>query len=511
LLLTVTVAPPLQAQSRIGAIAHIELPVLDLATGLLSSAPREAPLSGSAMSLGDHYEATSLSCSINVACPEGNDWFNEINSVVKISNGCTGVLVNNTREDELPYVLTVHHCEQPSVGDTVDWTFSFNYQSSTCADPDEPPVPQTIQGATVVAAQGGSYDFVLLQLSEGIPASFGVTHAGWSIENSASSGGVLISHPSQDIKKITIDDDSLVVGSTYWVADFDYGTVEGGSSGAPLFNDQHQVIGLVRGAITNSINYEECSGDGVNNEAKILFNNISGFWNLGAEGEHLSEFLDPESTGATVLSSLSGTGIFLPVELVSFEAMLDGNAVELYWQTASETVNAGFEIQSRDLIRAQATHTSPFERQEADWDKIAFVEGHGTTELPQAYRYRIENLEPGRHVFRLKQIDFDGTFEYHPEVEVIVEMVERFIVEPVYPNPFNPLAQFRFAVQRAQQVRVGLYDMLGRQVRVLYQGTPQAGQMHSVSIDGSDLPSGMYLVRVAGQSLVKTQTVTLLK
>ena len=90
-------------------------------------------------------------------------------------------------------------------------------------------------------------------------------------------------------------------------------------------------------------------------------------------------------------------------------------------------------------------------------------------------------------------------------------MIERFVVEPVYPNPFNPLAQFRFAVQRSQQVRVDLYDVLGRQVRVLYEGTPQAGQMHTVPIDGSDLPSGMYLVRVAGQSFVKAQTVTLLK
>ncbi len=182
--------------------------------------------------------------------------------------------------------------------------------------------------------------------------------------------------------------------------------------------------------------------------------------------------------------------------------MLDGNAVELHWQTASETNNAGFEIQSRN---------SKFEIRNFDWDVLAFVEGHGTTELPQAYHYRIENLEPGRHVFRLKQIDFDGTFEYHPEVEVTVEMVERFVVEPVYPNPFNPLAQFRFAVQRPQQVRVDLYDVLGRQVRTLYQGTPQTGQMQTVSIDGSDLPSGTYLVRIGGESFVQSQMVTLLK
>ena len=63
--------------------------------------------------------------------------------------------------------------------------------------------------------------------------------------------------------------------------------------------------------------------------------------------------------------------------------------------------------------------------------------------------------------FRLKQIDFDGTFEYHAEVEVVVEMVERFLVEAVYPNPFNPEASFRFAVRQTQPVRVELYDMFG--------------------------------------------------
>ena len=194
-------------------------------------------------------------------------------------------------------------------------------------------------------------------------------------------------------------------------------------------------------------------------------------------------------------------GVF-PVELTVFEALVDGADVLLAWETASETNNAGFEIQAR---------MSNIDILNDAWEAIDFVEGHGTTEFAQSYSYRVEDLAPGRHVFRLKQIDFDGTFEYHPEVEVVVEMVERFLVEPVYPNPFNPEAQFRFAVRQTQPVRVELYDMLGRQAKVLYEGVPQAGQMHTVRIDGSDLPSGLYLVRVAGTSFVKTQTVTLIK
>ena len=108
-------------------------------------------------------------------------------------------------------------------------------------------------------------------------------------------------------------------------------------------------------------------------------------------------------------------GGVLPVELTSFDVRLDGRDALLTWETASETNNAGFEIQ---LLSKNDGASSR-------WQALDFVEGRGTTELAQSYGYRVEELEPGRHVFRLKQIDFDGTFEYHPEVEVVVEMVER--------------------------------------------------------------------------------------
>lgn len=199
----------------------------------------------------------------------------------------------------------------------------------------------------------------------------------------------------------------------------------------------------------------------------------------------------PETSDDAIVLTL------LPVELTRFDAVLDAREALLTWETASETNNAGFEIQHRYL--------------DAAFEPLGFVEGYGTTEQPQAYRYRIDDLEPGRHAFRLRQIDFDGTFEYSPEVEVLVEMVERFVIEPVYPNPFNPEAQFRFALQREQQVRVDLYDMLGRRVKALYEGRPPAGQMHTVRIDGGTLPSGLYVVRVQGETFAETQQVLLLK
>ena len=195
-------------------------------------------------------------------------------------------------------------------------------------------------------------------------------------------------------------------------------------------------------------------------------------------------------------------GLALPVELVSFEARADGGTVLLRWETASEINNAGFEIHSKP---------GGSDADDEAWEGLGFVEGYGTTEVPRSYRFRVDDLDPGRYTFRLKQVDYDASFEYSPEVEVVVEMADQFIVEPAYPNPFNPEAQMRFAVNRRQVVRMDLYDVMGRQVQSLFEGPSPAGQIQTVRIDGSALPSGTYMVRLTGETFVDTQVVTLMK
>ena len=191
----------------------------------------------------------------------------------------------------------------------------------------------------------------------------------------------------------------------------------------------------------------------------------------------------------------------LPVELASFDALTDGNTVALSWTTLSETNNAGFEVQS----------LSKNDGASSQWEVLGFVEGVGTTLEAQNYTYRVDNLKPGRHVFRLKQVDYDGAFEYSAQVEVAVEMPDAYVVSPAYPNPFNPQASFSFGVRQAQQVTVELFNMLGQRVMTVYQGTPAAGATQSVQIDGSGLQSGMYLLRVQGENFVNTQVLTLIK
>ena len=272
----------------------------------------EAPHKGALMGSDEPYVPLALPCSINTRCREGRPWAYEAQAALRIVQGgfsCTGVLLNNTRRDRTPYVLSVNHCGGPAEGDTLDWVFQFNYRSAGCADPSQTPTPQSVSGAVVRAAQGNAADFALLELLEPIPKSYRVEYAGWSINDKVSkpgqvfsSYGVVIGHPRGDIMKITFEDDPIIdlpMLPFYWVATFDRGSIEVGSSGSPLFNDRRQVIGLVRGAY--QLDPNACSGPGGDdNRAIIAFPKLSYIWDLG-----VGAFLDPKG-GTTSLGPLRG-------------------------------------------------------------------------------------------------------------------------------------------------------------------------------------------------------------
>lgn len=186
----------------------------------------------------------------------------------------------------------------------------------------------------------------------------------------------------------------------------------------------------------------------------------------------------------------------IPVELVSFDAVTEGRTVHLAWKTASETNNAGFEVHHK--------HNGPFET-------IGFVEGHGTTNTPQSYRYMVNDLEAGAHTFRLKQVDFDGAFEFSPKVEIQIQMNAPYTLSAVYPNPASQTAQFTLAVRETQAVMVEVYDVTGRRVATLYQGTMEAGRTHQFELGGKQLANGFYLIRTNGEHFTTTRDLTLVK
>lgn len=188
----------------------------------------------------------------------------------------------------------------------------------------------------------------------------------------------------------------------------------------------------------------------------------------------------------------------LPVELVSFQALRDADTVYLSWRVASETGNAGFEVQRR-AEGAQA------------WEPLGFVEGAGTTSLGRAYTYQVDHLLPGIYRFRLKQVDFDGAVAYSPEVEVLVNPPGAYLLSPVYPNPFNPTAQFNLTLTQTQHVRVEVVDLLGRTAQVLYAGQLEADRAHRFTVEGTRLASGTYALHVRGEHFHAVRTLTFVK
>lgn len=170
----------------------------------------------------------------------------------------------------------------------------------------------------------------------------------------------------------------------------------------------------------------------------------------------------------------------LPVELVSFDYTVDGRDVILTWETASETNNAGFEVQRDE-------HT------------IAFVDGNGTTTVPQSYSFRDNELNPNNYTYRLKQVDFDGAFEYSPSVEVSIEAREFYVTEP-YPNPSIGFVQLRVDNVTSTQNQMDVYDIMGR--KVLSYTNVDGIKL----IDTSQLAAGKYFVRVQNHNTLITKT-----
>ncbi len=189
----------------------------------------------------------------------------------------------------------------------------------------------------------------------------------------------------------------------------------------------------------------------------------------------------------------------LPVELASFEARADGPAVVLRWRTASETNNAGFTVEGRRADVAEP------------WRSFGFVVGAGTTTEARAYAFRVDDLAPGRYRFRLRQTDFDGAFTFGPEVAVAVTVPGRLFLSEVYPNPLNPKARFTLAVPRTQAVIVSVYDLAGRRVSALFDGVMAADEARTFVVDGAGWPSGVYVLRVLGETFTASRAMVVLK
>lgn len=261
----------------------------------------------------------SAYCNVNINCSLGDNWQSEKRSVVIIlsssnSRLCTGTLINNVRQDSTPYVLSAQHCPiSPS-----NSIYIFNYESANCHPQTDGYLNKSIVGSTVRANYIGT-DFVLFELSSKPPLSYNVFYAGWNADGTAPTNGTGIHHPAGDVKKISVDYDTLrssryanyTLPNGHWeVSDWDIGSTQPGSSGSPIFNEKHQVVGQLSGG------QALCGKD-----LPDFYGKFSLSWNhQSATNQQLKYWLDPDSTNVLELNGFdpNPSAYSLDLEMLSF-------------------------------------------------------------------------------------------------------------------------------------------------------------------------------------------------
>jgi hypothetical protein len=255
-----------------------------------------------------------------------------------------------------------------------------------------------------------------------------------------------------------------------WVVGLGYGGFIGGDTG------------LILKTTDGGLNWiEQTSGINTNLNSVCFINQNTG-WAVG-------------NNGTILRTTTSGV---IPVELTSFTASTSQGKVTLNWSTVSEISNSGF-----DILRSS---------QDDNWDVIGFVAGHGTTTEPQSYSYfdDISNITSNLLAYRLKQIDFAGSFEYSDVVYVENLTPTDFVLHQNFPNPFNPTTTIEYSLPLKSQVELVVYSCLGEEVQQLINKEEEVGN-HTIDFNASTLPSGIFFYKLQAGDFVQTKKMILLK
>ena len=265
---------------------------------------------------------------------------------------------------------------------------------------------------------------------------------------------------------------------------------------------------------------------------QVIFSDVNNGWTVGNSGTILytsNGGIDwsPENSGTTEnllsLSFVDGNigwaagnhstllkyTATVPVELISFTSEIDNNKVTLNWETASETNNLGFEVERKT---------------DGEWITIGFVEGHSTSTQAQSYLFidNLNELSSGLISYRLKQVDFDGSFEYSNIIEVNFNSVpDEFVLSQNYPNPFNPTTKIEYRIplnppllkgesEAGGFITLKVYDILGNEVANLVNEQKPAGN-YEVEFDANEFASGTYFYKLETDNFTSIKKMILLK
>lgn len=437
----------------------------------------------------------SGACNLDVACSQGDPWRAEIASVGLITVGgsitCSGAMVNNTAYDGTPYFLTANHCgvtvsAAPSV--VVYW----NYESPSCGQHGGGMQTEFTTGSTLRSNWSIS-DFTLLELDELPDPAFGVTYAGWNRGSELPVSAVGIHHPQGDEKSISFEEAPLHLtsyttyvqpgdGTHLQVIDWDQGTTEPGSSGSPLFDAGHLVVGQLHGG------YAACG-----NDESDWYGWLNRSWDGGdTSATRLSEWLDPIGAGVLTLPLLdpaAGQFAVTPATDANGNGPAGGPFTPSLWEFT--LTNEGTAVASFTAMVDQTWLTV-----EPTGGTVA---AGNTAAVNVSLAARAFNLGPGRHAATLTLGNPSRgsnetraiRLEVYPEAATFLS---------VGPNPFRDSVTFELTLPAPGDLVWRVFDLRGLVVR---GPVSQAGLLGANDIvwDGRDdqgrrLPSGSYVLSV---------------
>jgi hypothetical protein len=187
----------------------------------------------------------------------------------------------------------------------------------------------------------------------------------------------------------------------------------------------------------------------------------------------------------------------LPVELAYFKSTVNKNNVTLQWCTEQEMNNKGF-----DILRST---------EKENWKSIGFINGSGTTGEPKNYTYNDRKLSTGVYRYKLKQIDYNGNFEFFELANTVtIGIPDKPGISQNYPNPFNPKCVIEYQLTTRSLVIIKIYDVLGRELNTLVNEPKEAG-IYEVEWDGSNYSTGIYYYTITAGLFSQAKKMVLIK
>ncbi|MBE0567260.1 MAG: hypothetical protein IH621_14970, partial [Krumholzibacteria bacterium] len=440
--------------------------------------------------------AKAGACNIDVVCPVADDWRAEIRAVgvytIAGTWKCSGAMINNTARDARPLFLTANHCGINGTSDA-SVVLYWNYESPVCGQQGGGSLAQNQAGTTLLANWSGS-DFTLLELDDLPDPAWRVTLAGWNRADAVPTASVTIHHPSTDEKSISFDDDPATItsyladavpgdGTHLRIGAWELGTTEGGSSGSPLFDPDHRIVGQLHGG------YASCSRPDEPDWYGRFFRSWEGG---GTPQTRLRDWLDPTAGGAVtldLLDPLAGLLTVAPTDPVVFTGPVGGPFAPA--QQVFSLGNAGVETLAWEAAAASWLDIQP---------AVGTLGPGAQQQVTVAPGSAAADLGAGSRTTSLVFANTAGGAggAAVPVRLAVLEARPRLV--RVGPNPFRSYTTVIYTVEVATPVRGRVYDVRGRLAADLGTRGAVAGP-NDWSWDGRDgkgrrQPGGRYVLEL---------------